>query len=62
MKSVHDKVLSLYPDVKKIAMVAVDDPGLDCLTAAAEADFKSRGLEIVFMEPFPPDVQDMYPQ
>ncbi len=61
MKSVHDKVLSLYPDIKKISMVAVDDPGLVVLTAAAEADFKSRGLEVVFMEKFPPDVQDMYP-
>ncbi len=61
MKVVHDKVLSLYPNTKKIAVVAPDDPGLTVLTDAAEADLKSRGLEIVFEERFPPDAQDMYP-
>ena len=61
LKVVHDKILGLSPDVKKMAIVCPDDPPVADLVTAAMADFKERGLEIVFEERFPPDIQDFYP-
>ena len=61
LKVVHDKILGVSPDVKKIAVVCPDDPPVADLAAAAIADFKERGLEIVFEDRFPPDIQDFYP-
>jgi len=61
LKVVHDKILALSPDVKKMAIVCPDDPPVADLVTAAMADFKERGLEIVFEERFPPDIQDFYP-
>lgn len=56
-----DKTFELYPNVKKIAIVALDDPGIQDIVGRAKTDFLSRGMEITLDEQFPPDTQDFYP-
>jgi len=56
-----DKTFELYPDVQKIAVVALDDPGIQDIVGRAKEDFLARGMEITLDEQFPPDVQDFYP-
>ncbi len=61
MKATHDKTFELYPDIKTIAIVALDDPGIQDIVGRAKADFLARGMEIVLDEQFPADIQDFYP-
>jgi len=61
MKAAHDKTFELYPNIKKIAIVALDDPGIQDIVGRAKADFTSRGMELVLDEQFPADIQDFYP-
>ncbi len=56
-----DKTFELYPNVKKIAVVALDDPGIQDIVGRAKEDFLRRGMEITLDEQFPPDLQDFYP-
>jgi ABC-type branched-subunit amino acid transport system substrate-binding protein len=56
-----DKTFELYPGIKKIAVVALDDPGIQDIVGRAKEDFLRRGMEITLDEQFPPDVQDFYP-
>lgn len=56
-----DKTFELYPNVKKIAIVAQDDPGIQDIVGRARDDFKRRGMEITVDEQFPVDIQDFYP-
>ena len=56
-----DKTFELYPNIKKIAIVALDDPGIQDIVGRAKADFTKRGMEITLDEQFPADVQDFYP-
>ncbi len=60
-KATLDKTFELYPNVKKIAIVALDDPGIQDIVGRAKTDFLSRGMEITLDEQFPPDTQDFYP-
>jgi ABC-type branched-subunit amino acid transport system substrate-binding protein len=61
MKETHDKTFEIYPNIKKIAVVALDDPGIQDIVGRAKADFLARGMEITLDEQFPPDTQDFYP-
>ncbi len=56
-----DKTFELYPNIKKIAVVALDDPGIQDIVGRAKEDFLRRGMEITLDEQFPADVQDFYP-
>jgi ABC-type branched-subunit amino acid transport system substrate-binding protein len=56
-----DKTFELYPGIKKIAVVALDDPGIQDIVGRAKEDFLRRGMEITLDEQFPADVQDFYP-
>jgi len=56
-----DKTFELYPNVKKIAVVAQDDPGIQDIVGRAREDFLRRGMEITVDEQFPVDIQDFYP-
>jgi ABC-type branched-subunit amino acid transport system substrate-binding protein len=56
-----DKTFELYPGIKKIAVVALDDPGIQDIVGRAKEDFLARGMEITLDEQFPADVQDFYP-
>jgi ABC-type branched-subunit amino acid transport system substrate-binding protein len=60
-KATLDKTFQLYPNVKKIAVVALDDPGIQDIVGRAKTDFLSRGMQITLDEQFPPDTQDFYP-
>ena len=60
-KATLDKTFELYPNVKKIAVVALDDPGIQDIVGRAKTDFLSRGMEITLDEQFPADTQDFYP-
>ncbi len=61
MQAAHDKTFELYPNIKKIAVVALDDPGIQDIVGRAKQDFLNRGIEITLDEQFPADVQDFYP-
>ena len=61
MQATHDKTFEIYPNIKKIAVVALDDPGIQDMVGRAKQDFLDRGMEITLDEQFPADVQDFYP-
>jgi ABC-type branched-subunit amino acid transport system substrate-binding protein len=56
-----DKTFQLYPNVKKIAVVALDDPGIQDIVGRAKTYFLAHGMEITLDEQFPADTQDYYP-
>ncbi len=56
-----DKTFEIYPGIKKIAVVALDDPGIQDIVGRARKYFLRRGMEITLDEQFPADVQDFYP-
>ena len=56
-----DKTFQLYPNVKKIACVTLDDPGIQDIVDRAREYFRSHGMEITIDEMFPADLQDYYP-
>lgn len=58
---IYDYLLKNYPQVKKVAVVTVDDPGGQPGTDACIKEAQSRGLEIVFNERFTFGTSDFYP-
>ena len=58
---VYDKVLSLYPQVKKVAIIFNDDPGAKTITDATVKEIEKRGLQVVFNEGYASGTADFYP-
>lgn len=58
---VYDKLESIYPQVKKIAIIPPDDPGAKTITDTTEKELKKRGLEVVFNEAYATNTSDFYP-
>ena len=58
---VYNYLQDNYPQVKKVAIVTVDDPGGQPGTEACIKEAQSRGLEIVFNERYPFGTEDFYP-
>jgi len=58
---VYGKLKSIYPQVKKIAILWPDDPGAKTGTSMTEKEIKKRGLEVVFNEPYKIPTEDFYP-
>jgi branched-chain amino acid transport system substrate-binding protein len=61
VRPVYDYLRKNYPGVKKIAILAPDDPGLMDAKTLVEKTAKARGLEIVFNELFRIGTEDFYP-
>ncbi len=57
----HDKLLSLYPHVKRVAVIRPDDPGARLVTELTEKDMKKRGIEVVYSEAYKQPTEDFYP-
>ncbi len=58
---IYDYMQKNYPEVKKVAIVTVDDPGGQPGTDACIQEAQSRGLEITFNERYPFGTSDFYP-
>lgn len=59
LQPTHDKIVALYPNVKKVGIIAPDDPGIRPLTDTIQKDLEGRlGLQVVFREDYPVDTQD----
>lgn len=62
LQASHDTLLKCYPDVKKVAIIAPDDPGIAPLTDTVRKDLEERlSLQVVFREDYPLDTQDFAP-
>lgn len=57
----HDKLATLYPKAKKVAMVWPDDPGAKVYAELTIKDMKRRGLDLVFNEAYKIPTEDFYP-
>jgi branched-chain amino acid transport system substrate-binding protein len=57
----YDYLVSNYPQVKRVALIPPDDPGMNFATDFAIQQAQKHGLEVVFTERFAPDTQDFYP-
>lgn len=58
---IYDKLVRLYPQVKKIAIIWPDDPGAKLATEMTAKEIEKRGIEIVFNEPYKIPNEDFYP-
>jgi ABC-type branched-subunit amino acid transport system substrate-binding protein len=57
----YDYLIKNYPQVKKVAILMPDDPGMDVPGIVTPQEAQKRGLEVVFQERYPNDTQDFYP-
>lgn len=57
----YDFLQKNYPNVKKIAIIAPDDPGAHFVLDIVNKEVPKRGLQIVSQELFSFQVQDFYP-
>lgn len=57
----YDYVTAQYPDVKKVAIIAPDDPGGATYVELVKAAIASHGLEEVYFELYPIPTDDYYP-
>ncbi|MBN1320621.1 MAG: ABC transporter substrate-binding protein [Thermoleophilia bacterium] len=57
----YDYAAGKYPDVKKVAIVAPDDPGGSTYVELVKAAIASHGLEEVYFELYPIGTEDYYP-
>jgi len=57
----YDYLVENYPEVKKIAMVWPDDPGMNTTGPTCEQEALNRGLEVVFNERYAIPTEDFYP-
>ena len=58
---VYAKLGTLYPKVKKVAMIWPDDPGSKVYADMTVKEIKRRGLDLVFNETFKIPTEDFYP-
>jgi branched-chain amino acid transport system substrate-binding protein len=61
MPYVYEKLNSIYPQVKKVAIIWPDDPGAKLITDMTEKEIRRRGIEIVFSEAYKIPTEDFYP-
>jgi branched-chain amino acid transport system substrate-binding protein len=57
----YDKLKTLYPQVKRIAIIKPDDPGVKIANEVMEKEIKKRGMEVVFNESYKIPTEDFYP-
>jgi branched-chain amino acid transport system substrate-binding protein len=57
----YTKLVTLYPHVKRVAMLGSDDPGSKVVIQVTEKEIKRRGMELVFQEPYKVPTEDFYP-
>ncbi len=57
----YDKLKTLYPQVKRIAILKVDDVGVHVANEVMEKELKKRGYEVVFNESYKIGTEDFYP-
>lgn len=57
----YDKLKTLYPQVKKVAIIKPDDPGVRIANDVMEKELKKRGMEVVFNESYKIPTEDFYP-
>jgi branched-chain amino acid transport system substrate-binding protein len=57
----YDYATAKYPDVKKVAIIAPDDPGGSTYVELVKAAIASHGLEEAYYELYPIGTEDYYP-
>jgi branched-chain amino acid transport system substrate-binding protein len=57
----YNKLKTLYPHVKRIAIIKPDDPGVKVANEMMEKEIKGRGMEVVFNESYKIPTEDFYP-
>ncbi len=57
----YDKLKTLYPQVKRVAILKVDDVGVHVANEVLEKELKKRGYEVVFNESYKIGTEDFYP-
>ncbi len=57
----YGRITALYPNVKRVAILKPDDPGVKSASDAVEKEIKRRGLDIVFNEAYKIGTEDFYP-
>ena len=57
----YDYLLKNYPQVKKVALAAPDDPGMDLPFDYTIKEVQKRGLELVSQQRYATNTQDFYP-
>ena len=57
----YEYAIAKYPDVKKVAIVAPDDPGGATYVDMVKATIAANGLEEVYFELYPIGTEDYYP-
>jgi len=57
----YSKIMALYPQVKRVAIIRPDDPGAITITGLTEKEIRKRGLEVVLNEAYPIPTEDFYP-
>ena len=58
---VYDRITTLYPHVKRIAIIHPDEPNVKGLADEAEKQIKQHGLQVVINEPYKIPTEDFYP-
>lgn len=61
IETCYDYLLSKYPEIKKVAILIIDDPGVMPVKEWEKAEITKRGLEIVGEEAYPIPTEDFYP-
>jgi ABC-type branched-subunit amino acid transport system substrate-binding protein len=57
----YDYLQKHYPNAKRIALIAPDDPGINTCVDLVTQECAKRGLTVVDTERFPTDTADFYP-
>lgn len=58
---VYKRLKSLYPKVKRVAIIRPDDPGAKAITDRTAEEIKRQGMELVFHEAYKIPTEDFYP-
>ncbi len=58
---VYDKLKSIYPKLKRVAIIRSDDPGFKYPTEYTVKEIEKRGMEVVSIEVFRMPTDDFYP-
>jgi len=61
MPPAYDYLVEAYPEVKKVAIVAPDEPGGQYWVEMSKKEAEAHGLEVVFSENYVIGTEDFYP-
>ncbi len=57
----YDKIKSIFPNIKRVAIIHSDDPGMKYVVDQVQKEIKKRGMEVVAHEAFKVTTDDFYP-